>query len=247
MERAAEGQSTLDLLKEQTLPGLAYGRAACWPICSPRRSRRRWKGLPNVYCGFASPWRWPYSYLCCKKVRLREKLLSVGLLAFFLLSFLFRTLDYYWHGGHFPNMLPYRFSFCSASCSSSWPTVRGHCWTASASDILFVILPSASALSCADWGWRAACAGCSERAGAGQLYALRSCCIARSAGGSSSAWRCCLPSSGGNGLQHRPWAWQGLAHVPLVLSTRVCGCAGRSAGRTEGSGRVESHVLPDAQ
>lgn len=50
-------------------------------------------------------------FLCCKKVRLREKLLSVGLLAFFLLSFLFRTLDYYWHGGHFPNMLPYRFSF----------------------------------------------------------------------------------------------------------------------------------------
>ena len=28
-------------------------------------------------------------FLCCKKVRLREKLLSVGLLAFFLLSFLF--------------------------------------------------------------------------------------------------------------------------------------------------------------
>ena len=28
-----------------------------------------------------------------------------------MLSFLIRQLDYIWHGFHFPNMIPYRFSF----------------------------------------------------------------------------------------------------------------------------------------
>jgi aquaporin Z len=33
------------------------------------------------------------------------------LLLFFMLSFIIRQLDYVWHGFHFPNMLPHRFSF----------------------------------------------------------------------------------------------------------------------------------------
>lgn len=108
--KAAEGQSTLDLLKEQTLPGLAYGARRVLANLLTSTEPTKMEGLPNVYCGFAAV-ALAVFFLCCKKVRLREKLLSVGLLAFFLLSFLFRTLDYYWHGGHFPNMLPYRFSF----------------------------------------------------------------------------------------------------------------------------------------
>ena len=33
------------------------------------------------------------------------------LLVFFMISFIIRQLDYIWHGFHFPNMIPYRFSF----------------------------------------------------------------------------------------------------------------------------------------
>lgn len=156
--KAAESQSTLDLLKEQTLPGLAYGARRVLANLLTSTEPTKMEGLPNVYCGFAAV-ALAVFFLCCKGPP-AEKLLSIGLLAFFLLSFLFRTLDYYWHGGHF-NMPPIASASCSALCSSSWPTVRGRCWTASASDICSSSFPSASALSCAGWGWRAACAGCS--------------------------------------------------------------------------------------
>lgn len=33
------------------------------------------------------------------------------MLIFFMLSFILRQLDYIWHGFHFTNMIPYRFSF----------------------------------------------------------------------------------------------------------------------------------------
>jgi uncharacterized membrane protein YfhO len=46
-----------------------------------------------------------------KQVKLRDKICSVFLLVFFMLSFLIRQLDYIWHGFHFTNMIPYRFSF----------------------------------------------------------------------------------------------------------------------------------------
>ena len=35
----------------------------------------------------------------------------MGMLIFFMLSFILRQLDYIWHGFHFTNMIPYRFSF----------------------------------------------------------------------------------------------------------------------------------------
>ena len=103
----AEAQNIIVI---KTLPGLAYGARRVLANLLTSTEPTKMEGLPNVYCGFAAV-ALAVFFLCCKKVRLREKLLSVGLLAFFLLSFLFRTLDYYWHGGHFPNMLPYRFSF----------------------------------------------------------------------------------------------------------------------------------------
>lgn len=67
-------------------------------------------GLPNIYCGFCAVVLAIY-FCCCGKVSLREKLCSVFLLLFLLMSFIFRRLDYLWHGLHFPNGLPYRFSF----------------------------------------------------------------------------------------------------------------------------------------
>ncbi len=68
------------------------------------------EGLPNIACGFVTVIL-AALYLFCKRISLRERIFTVLLLLFFADSFLFRTLDYLWHGMHFPNMLPYRFSF----------------------------------------------------------------------------------------------------------------------------------------
>ena len=67
-------------------------------------------GLPNIYCGTCIIVM-AFLFLTSKKVRLRDKICSVGLLVFFMCSFLIRQLDYIWHGFHFPNQIPYRFSF----------------------------------------------------------------------------------------------------------------------------------------
>ena len=70
-----------------------------------------WKeGLPNLYCGVGSIVL-SFLYLTCKQVKIRDKICCVTLLLFFMLSFIIRQLDYIWHGFHFTNMIPYRFSF----------------------------------------------------------------------------------------------------------------------------------------
>jgi len=68
------------------------------------------EGLPNVYCGIVSFYLM-FLYLMAKDVKLRDKICAVALLLFFNLSFIIRQLDYIWHGFHFTNMIPYRFSF----------------------------------------------------------------------------------------------------------------------------------------
>ncbi len=68
------------------------------------------EGLPNLYCGVGSLLL-AFLYLIAGEAKLREKLCCVALLIFFMLSFLIRQLDYIWHGFHFTNMIPYRFSF----------------------------------------------------------------------------------------------------------------------------------------
>ena len=68
------------------------------------------EGLPNVYCGVVTLVL-AFMYLFNKEVKLRDKVCAVALLLFFMLSFILRQLDYIWHGFHFPNMIPYRFSF----------------------------------------------------------------------------------------------------------------------------------------
>ncbi len=67
-------------------------------------------GLPNLYCG-VFPIALGFLFLLSKDVKLRDKLCCVGLLIFFMLSFILRQLDYIWHGFHFTNQIPYRFSF----------------------------------------------------------------------------------------------------------------------------------------
>ena len=68
------------------------------------------EGLPNVYCGIISVFMMML-YLTAKKIPLRDKICAVVLLGFLNASFVIRQLDYIWHGFHFTNMIPYRFSF----------------------------------------------------------------------------------------------------------------------------------------
>ena len=68
------------------------------------------EGLPNVYCGILSVFLM-FLYLLSREIPRREKVCAVGLLMFFNVSFIIRQLDYIWHGFHFTNMIPYRFSF----------------------------------------------------------------------------------------------------------------------------------------
>ena len=68
------------------------------------------EGLPNLYCGIGSIVLM-FLYLTAKEVKWKDKLCCVGLLLFFNVSFIIRQLDYIWHGFHFTNMIPYRFSF----------------------------------------------------------------------------------------------------------------------------------------
>ena len=67
-------------------------------------------GLPNLYCGIF-PIALGCLFLLSGQVKLRDKLCCAGLLLFFMISFIFRQLDYIWHGLHFPNQIPHRFSF----------------------------------------------------------------------------------------------------------------------------------------
>ena len=68
------------------------------------------EGLPNLYCGVGTivlAWL----FLMAKDVKLRDKICCVFLLLFLMVSFIIRQLDYIWHGFHFTNMIPCRFSF----------------------------------------------------------------------------------------------------------------------------------------
>ncbi len=67
-------------------------------------------GAPNLYCGVL-PIALGFLFLLAKDVKLRDKLCCVFLLVFLMLSIIIRQLDYIWHGFHFTNQIPYRFSF----------------------------------------------------------------------------------------------------------------------------------------
>lgn len=105
------GEGTLwELLKTETFPGFLSAASQVLSNLLTGITPTKMSGLPNISTGIAAVFLSVY-FLGSKRVSRREKLVSVGLLAFFVLSFIFRILDYVWHGFHFPNMLPYRFSF----------------------------------------------------------------------------------------------------------------------------------------
>ncbi len=66
--------------------------------------------LPNVYCGILTVMLVPL-YLFSNKIALKEKVLSIGVMGIMFISFYTNYLNYIWHGFHFPNDLPYRFSY----------------------------------------------------------------------------------------------------------------------------------------
>ena len=68
------------------------------------------EGLPNLYCGVGTVFL-AVLYMTSEKIPFKEKICGLCLLTFFCLSFLIPPLNYIWHGLHFPNMIPNRFSF----------------------------------------------------------------------------------------------------------------------------------------
>ncbi|MCM1392736.1 MAG: YfhO family protein, partial [Ruminococcus sp.] len=66
--------------------------------------------IPNVYCGVLTIILAPLFFFT-KSISKKEKLTTLGLLAFLYISFNFNFMNYIWHGMHYPNDLPYRFSF----------------------------------------------------------------------------------------------------------------------------------------
>lgn len=67
-------------------------------------------GLPNIYCGVIS-FMMAILFLVCKKIPAKQKILNCSILGLLILSFNWNKLDFIWHGNHFPNELPYRYSF----------------------------------------------------------------------------------------------------------------------------------------
>ena len=67
-------------------------------------------GLPNLCCGFLVTLMLACYYMS-KEIPYREKVLNGVFLVFMFLSLNVNKLDFIWHGMHFPNQLPHRFTF----------------------------------------------------------------------------------------------------------------------------------------
>lgn len=67
-------------------------------------------GGPNLYCGLLCVILFAF-YLMCAEIPLRKKMMNCVMLAFLVLSLNVNKLDFLWHGLHFPNQIPFRYSF----------------------------------------------------------------------------------------------------------------------------------------
>ncbi len=66
--------------------------------------------LPNVYCGILTVMLVPL-FIFSNHISGKEKIFSCGILGVMFASCYTNYLNYIWHGFHFPNDLPYRFSY----------------------------------------------------------------------------------------------------------------------------------------
>lgn len=67
-------------------------------------------GLPNLYAGVLVLLFIPV-YFVANKISTRAKLANAALLAVLVLSLSVNSLNFFWHGMHYPNQLPHRFAF----------------------------------------------------------------------------------------------------------------------------------------
>lgn len=93
-------QGTLDALKKIFTNFLSFIEPAT----------KEADALPNIACGTACIVL-AILFFTCTKIGLKEKLVNGGLVLFMLISCVIRQLDYIWHGFHFTNMIPYRFTY----------------------------------------------------------------------------------------------------------------------------------------
>ncbi len=100
----------LNIATEHTIPGLLDAMRQVAGNMGGSIEPTFKEGLPNLYCGIFTIVLM-FLYLIARDVKKRDKVCAVGLLLFFNVSFIIRQLDYIWHGFHFTNMIPYRFSF----------------------------------------------------------------------------------------------------------------------------------------
>ena len=68
------------------------------------------EGLPNLCCGLLVTLMLVV-YFITREIPVKEKLLNGAFLFFMFFSLNVNKLDFIWHGMHFPNQLPHRFSF----------------------------------------------------------------------------------------------------------------------------------------
>ena len=101
---------SLNIATENTWAGLWDGMRKVAGNAAGGISPTFKEGLPNLYCGIL-PLMLAIQFFTIKKIKIREKICCLFLLLLFMLSFIIRQLDYIWHGFHFTNMIPYRFSF----------------------------------------------------------------------------------------------------------------------------------------
>lgn len=67
-------------------------------------------GQANLYVGLLPVLLIGFFFIS-RRIRKKERVVSGLILSFLLLSFNNNWLNFLWHGGHYPNQLPYRFSF----------------------------------------------------------------------------------------------------------------------------------------
>ncbi len=100
----------LNIAKEHTIKGLLDAMRQVAGNLGGSIEPNFKDGLPNIYCGVGTLF-FSMLFFLAWDVKLRDKLCCLFLLLFFNVSFIIRQLDYIWHGFHFTNMIPYRFSF----------------------------------------------------------------------------------------------------------------------------------------
>ena len=109
-------------------------------------------GLPNTFCGLATVILC-FVYFWNTRIALREKMAALGVTVFLILSMNLNVLDFFWHGMHFPNQVPFRFSFVLSfallfiALRALTKTDRLDKWDVVGTSVFAVLLMGAAAVS----------------------------------------------------------------------------------------------------